>query len=242
MPGTNISPPPKVSPPVASQLNDNQSQFAAELAGKTGLSGTVIAAWLLAEEPKSASAAPWGANNWLNIGGPQLGPQIASNTAWADPTTAADLTASWLNGSSIPGFGKAVGGELDIIKSASKSDADQIKAIQASGWAGPNSYPNLPSLYHSIDKSTSQAITDAAKKVTGAVSGVVNTAGDVASGIGNIATLLTSTEFWLRVGEAIAGVLLIYLGLHALTGQSSSIRGQGQHIKTKVKVVPVPLP
>jgi hypothetical protein len=58
------------------------------------------------------------------------------------------------------------------------------------------------------------------------------------SGIDAIAALLTNTQFWLRLGEGIAAVLLIYLGLHALTGQSSSA---GQQVKHVTRIVPVPL-
>lgn len=31
--------------------------------------------------------------------------------------------------------------------------------------------------------------------------------------------MLTSVDFWIRVGEAIAALILIYMGLHSLTGQ-----------------------
>jgi hypothetical protein len=65
----------------------------------------------------------------------------------------------------------------------------------------------------------------------GAAAGAVGAVGDVATSVGNIATLLTSTEFWLRLGEAIAGIILIYLGLRALTGQEGSAGQQAQHIK-----------
>lgn len=40
-------------------------------------------------------------------------------------------------------------------------------------------------------------------------------------------------SFIVRAGEAIAAVLLLYLGLHALTGQSSSLGAQASHVKTR---------
>jgi hypothetical protein len=32
-------------------------------------------------------------------------------------------------------------------------------------------------------------------------------------------SMLTDVKFWIRVGEAVAALILIYMGLHALTGQ-----------------------
>ena len=228
----------------AGQLNANQSAFAAELVKQTGLDGRVVAAWLLAEEPKSAAKAPNGANNWLNIGDTGSGNFGGANSAWSDPVTAADLTAAWLKGQSMPGFGKASAGILRILSSAGQSPQAQIHALQTSGWAG-SGYTSLPSIYNSIDKSTvdavGHAVTSAVTAPINAAKDAANAVGDVGSAVGQIATLLTSAQFWLRVGEGIAGVLLIYLGLHALTGQSSSVGGQARHVKTKVKVVPVPL-
>lgn len=42
------------------------------------------------------------------------------------------------------------------------------------------------------------------------------------SGIDAIANLITSGQFWLRVGEVLAGAILIALGLNALTGRSGN--------------------
>jgi hypothetical protein len=82
-------------------------------------------------------------------------------------------------------------------------------------------------------------ITSAGQSPSGseAVSAGINLPNPL-SGIDAIAALLTSTQFWLRLGEGIAAVLLIYLGLHALTGQSSSA---GQQVKHVTRVVPIPL-
>jgi hypothetical protein len=49
-----------------------------------------------------------------------------------------------------------------------------------------------------------------------------NTVGNVASGIGNIADLVTSGAFWLRVLEALGGIVLLVLGLVSLAGGSPS--------------------
>jgi hypothetical protein len=57
-------------------------------------------------------------------------------------------------------------------------------------------------------------------------------------GVAAIASLLTSTDFWLRLGEGLLGVLLLYLGLHALTGQSSSVGQQAKHV---TRIIPLPV-
>jgi hypothetical protein len=51
----------------------------------------------------------------------------------------------------------------------------------------------------------------------GAVGGAVSS---VAGGIGNIASLVTSGSFWLRVLEALGGIILLALGLVSLAGGS----------------------
>lgn len=38
-------------------------------------------------------------------------------------------------------------------------------------------------------------------------------------------SMLTDVNFWIRVGEAIGALILIYMGLHALTGQGPSASG-----------------
>lgn len=52
-----------------------------------------------------------------------------------------------------------------------------------------------------------------------------------AAALGSIAALLTSSQFWVRLGEALLGVLLLYLGLHALTGNSNSVGDQAKHVR-----------
>jgi hypothetical protein len=58
----------------------------------------------------------------------------------------------------------------------------------------------------------------------------------IADALSAIASLLTSGQFWLRLLEGLAGALLVYLGLHAITGQSS---GAGQQVKHVTRIIPV---
>jgi hypothetical protein len=78
----------------------------------------------------------------------------------------------------------------------------------------------------------------AVQATTDVVGGAVSGAESVAQAVSKIADLVSSTSFWLRLGEGIAAVLLIYLGLHALTGQSSSA---GQQVKHVTRVMPIPI-
>jgi hypothetical protein len=133
----------------ASKLNPSQQKFASELAAKTGLNPTVIAAWVLSEEPASASQAPNGAHNWLNIGSTDAGFYGADNPAWRDPVSAADFTARWLSGATATGFGRASSGIRAILQTADKSVAEQVAAIQHSGWAS-SGYPGLAGVVASL--------------------------------------------------------------------------------------------
>jgi hypothetical protein len=126
-------------------LNGDQAQFAAELAGRTGLDSRVVGAWVLAEEG-GQTIAPDGANNWLNVGSTDSGFYGASNSFWEEPVSAADFTAAWLSGASEPGYGPASVGIRAILSAVGQPAAAQITAIQQSGWA-KSGYPDLPALY-----------------------------------------------------------------------------------------------
>jgi hypothetical protein len=63
-----------------------------------------------------------------------------------------------------------------------------------------------------------------ATKVAGAV-------GSAGSTIGDLVGMLTSIDFWQRLGESILGILLLVLGLRALTG------GSGDPVQLVSKVV-----
>jgi hypothetical protein len=131
-----------------SMLTTGQQQFAARLAADTGLSPSVISAWLLAEESSGAaqSRQAAGNNDWLNIGYTDSGTYGSSDSVWSNPTTAADATAGWLKGQdTIPGYGKASSGIRAILSTVGQSPQAQVAALQQSGWAS-SGYPSLPSL------------------------------------------------------------------------------------------------
>ncbi|HEX4804620.1 MAG TPA: hypothetical protein VFU94_01860 [Conexibacter sp.] len=136
----------------AQLLTPGQQRFATELAARTGLDPGVIAAWCLAEESGGAAAsrAAQGNNDWLNIGWTDSGRYGTTDSVWSDPVTAADATAGWLRGqNTIPGYGTASAGVQSILASAGQPPAQQIAALQRSGWAS-SGYPDLPGVYQSV--------------------------------------------------------------------------------------------
>jgi hypothetical protein len=135
-------------PSAATLLTSGQQQFASRLAGDTGLSSSVVSAWLLAEESGGAATSRQSSNNndWLNIGYTDSATYGSSDSVWSSPTAAADATAGWLAGqNTIPGYGTASSGIQGILSTAGQSPAAQVAAIQGSGWAS-SGYPDLPSL------------------------------------------------------------------------------------------------
>lgn len=52
-------------------------------------------------------------------------------------------------------------------------------------------------------------------------------------GVEAIAALLTSAQFWIRLGEALAGIILMAMGLRSLTGQTT---GPGTVVRAARKV------
>jgi hypothetical protein len=161
----------------ASGLNSNQQTFANQLAADTGLDPSVVAAWVISEEPASSSEAPNGANNWLNIGSTDSGFFGANTTAWTNPVTAANATAQWLAGAdNIAGYGAASSGIRAILATAGQAPAVQVSAIQNSGWASTG-YPNLLNVYEGI-----------ASKVAADIKTVSTTAGEKKNPVGEYVT------------------------------------------------------
>lgn len=133
-------------------LSTDQQTFAKELSAKTGLSPSVVCAWLLAEESGSAASSRQSSDNndWLNIGYTDSSTYGSSDSIWSNPTSAADATADWLKGKdSIPGYGTASSGIQSILNTVGQSTTAQISALQNSGWAS-SGYPDLNQLYSEV--------------------------------------------------------------------------------------------
>jgi hypothetical protein len=136
----------------STMLTSAQQTFASRLASDTGLDPGVVSAWVLAEESGSAAVSRQSAgnNDWLNIGYTDSGTYGSTDSTWTDPTTAADATAEWLKGqNAIPGYGTASAGIQAILSTAGQAPAQQIAALQGSGWAS-SGYPSLPALYQQV--------------------------------------------------------------------------------------------
>ena len=115
-------------------LTSGQEIFVAHLAQATGLDPHVVAAWTLAEESGPYAVARQGASNynWLNIGYFDSGTgQIAFDSAFKDPVSAAEQTANFLKGS----WGGASSSIRAILSTVGESPDQQIAAIADSDWA-----------------------------------------------------------------------------------------------------------
>lgn len=145
----------------ADPLGPNQERFSARLAKLTGLNLDVVRAWVHAEQPYDSPATgqmmPY--NDWLNIGWTSAGrAQITYAPDWASPDQAAARTAEWLQGTWGDQYGyRAAPSIRGILKAAGESPAQQIEAIQQSGWAS-SGYPALVSSYNAVRGSSSNPL------------------------------------------------------------------------------------
>ena len=75
------------------------------------------------------------------------------------------------------------------------------------------------------------------KKNPSPLGSTVHHAENIGSGIGSIATFVTSGENWIRIGEVIAGVILIVMGLRTLAGHDTTpLSAATGTVKTAAKV------
>lgn len=66
---------------------------------------------------------------------------------------------------------------------------------------------------------TGQQASDIANTVGGVLSG----ASSAASAVGSLTTFLTNGQNWIRLLEVLAGVILVVMGLHQLTGAGGTV-------------------
>lgn len=102
----------------------NQLIFARDFAQYSGLSGNVVLAWCLQEQPPGKPATP-NSNNWLNIQYTDQGPNSTYyRIAALNPPDAARASVIWM----AENLGS-------ILAAKGKSEYLQAKAIVDSGWA-----------------------------------------------------------------------------------------------------------
>lgn len=243
------------------KLTLNQQIFSLVLASEAKLNPNVVAAWVLNEQSGSAAAyyqngpAFYGGkpyNNWLNIGVTQASDETnglhgTTSSIWSDPVQAAQATAKWIaTGQGVPNWARS--SSVDLKPGG--SPAEQIAAIQGSGWASGGETA-LPSLYNEIVGAGGLQITDQQKNAVigyatkpnfgglldnpvslltlgiagtpgSPVSSVVNTVSGAVSGTASLVGALTNPATWIRVGKFAFGSVLMFMGLKELSGGSSS--------------------
>jgi hypothetical protein len=132
-----------------SGMSANQAAFARQLQADTGLSASVIAGWMHAEQPTGSTSAPNGTNNWLNVGSFDDGFEGGGANVWEDPAAAADATAAFILGHPVNGYDSPVGPGSSSIRAiaatAGQSIEAQVNAIQSSDWASSHYGYNLMS-------------------------------------------------------------------------------------------------
>jgi len=212
-------------------LTSNQALFDQELAAKTGLSETVIAAWELAEESGSAAQGRQseGFEDWLNVQVTGSDPAKSFIGFNQGPIVAADDTAEWMMGtlpSSALGEGTTVGGK--ILATSSGSAASQVAAIGSSGWGTVASL--IDSTYAGAEKfapsNSIPVVTPAVNAGTAIVNAVSNTldAGEEAVQIAEeVWSAITNPSNWLRALEILGAVIAIYMAMRSLTGVDPAV-------------------
>ena len=139
-------------------FTSGQITFIEHVVADTGLNAGVVAAWCLGEESGSAAEARQNAGNfnWLNIGYFDAGTgQIAYDSAFASPITAAEQTAKFLKGT----WGGAAESIKAILNTVGQPAAAQITAIESSAWSTSHYYDGLGAIYSELDPSFIQTLT-----------------------------------------------------------------------------------
>lgn len=117
-------------------------------------------------------------------------------------------------------------GKYLIANNPSKSASGWAPAM-GGGYSEAQAESNLAHIPAPLHNALGQALLNAEASVgtnpanlPGVKQGIAaaSAAASAAGTIGNIAELVTSTQFWLRLGEALLGVMLLILGLRAVTG------------------------
>jgi hypothetical protein len=103
--------------------------------------------------------------------------------------------------------------------------------IQRNHWPQPNAGKGLLSPTSTAPDSVKQAVSNAAN-----LGGI--------QAIGDFFNRLTQANTWIRVGEVLAGLLLLYLGLNAAmknTAVGNTVQSTTKHVKSAGKAV-IPRP
>jgi hypothetical protein len=109
------------------------------------------------------------------------------------------------------------------------------KAQQTAAQAGPSNLGLFDALIsQGIKQGTGDTSVTGGTPLTTGVQQAANTL----AGAGSLVDFFTSSANWLRLGEVIAGALLVILGLMALIGHGSSVGDQVKHV---TRIVPVPV-
>lgn len=116
-----------------------------------------------------------------------------------------------------------------LLKANHGNTEQALQAYSGNGYANVAKQHNLGSATAYIMQLAHQAPTHVnvpestiQKIAAGPVGDAVAAATSPFAALGRIADLITSTEFWVRLGEGLLGVLLLLMGLRSLTGEATT--------------------
>lgn len=97
-------------------------------------------------------------------------------------------------------------------------------AMLAAGYVGPFDWANaqaavIGAKFEAGNAAGTAGALGTVQNAAGAASGAVSNLGGL-SAIGDFFNRLTQSNTWLRVGEVVVGVLILYIGLKATTAQT----------------------
>lgn len=141
------------------------------------------------------------------------------------------------NGSNTGPFGIPPGGPWFVFGGTGtiqrQSNPIAAAALANSGWTGfPTQALAKAFASHGVSATAKHAASDLPNPLTGV------------NAIGDFFNRLTEVNTWVRVGEVLAGVLLVYLGLNAAfrdTAAGRTVQGATGSVKKVASHVPIPV-
>lgn len=115
-------------------------------------------------------------------------------------------------------------------------------SLRATGWMGPYNWTTAKAQVAGL-KAGIGAATPGGLPTVGPGGNIANPFSNLGgiNAIGDFFNRLTQPNTWVRVGEVVAGILLVYLGLSA-TMRGTEVQRQAGNVKSGVKKVAAVVP
>lgn len=194
------------------------------------------------------AAKTYGVPDWILMGVYGVETSFGSNSStsgagavgpfqFTAPNKGTGVIYPMTNNPNATQFAQQANAAAAYLASLYKSHGNNWDAALRAYSGGGYGLAQVQGQLHNLGSTWLFALQDAGGSVHGTnpisttVASAANAVGDTASAVGRIADLVTSSSFWIRFGEAIAGILLLLLGLRALTGgEGNPIKVVGAHV------------